>query len=355
MVRANTFSPNRQVMRLNLHGHTVEIAARLPGLRQVIHDLLASLAVDAVPEGFHPVEGLIEPYDADVVARHISPNADCVARFGDGAELWREAERNWLIDDNWGLCEINLLKRTWRSWVLPIAESEPMRCLDRAVLWPLACVLAPRGLVMIPAPSIVHRGRGVLLLAPFNLEPELSLLAHAGHGVVSSRWTAIREEAGRSLLLQVPGKVERSPVPHLRMRLAVDFEHQPCVGQWYDLCPPDQMMHYADCSIVLLVEPGRRAMASLKPLTGASAQAAVRHAWPMPEFSQSSRPTRTALQLAQQSAIFRIELSRDPRALLRLLDQINTEPLPTPAKSTLRPSLTPQPSATPRPLRPTAS
>jgi hypothetical protein len=313
---------DRRGVRLNVHGHAVELRCALPGLRQMAADLFATLIEDEWPDGQQVIEGLVESYDADVVARHLSPLADRVATFGDSAELWRDGERCWLLDDAWGLCEINLLKRSWRSWVLPRPDLDPLRAVEQAILWPMAQVLMSRGLSLVPAASIVHRGRGVLLLSPFSLEPELSSLLEVGHGLIAQRWTAVREEEGRPVLLQMPGRVERSPIPQLRQK-SRSMMIEPMRTEWVDLSSASgTQCRYAWCDAILVVEPGRRAAARITPLSGASATAALRRAWPMPDVGNANRHAQLATRLAQRCGVLQVELSRDPRALLRLLDEM---------------------------------
>ncbi len=319
----------RRAVRLNVHGHGVDLRCALPGLRQVIDDVLRTLVVHDWPEGSMPIEGMIETYETDVVARHLSVTADRVCRFGDYAELWRDGERCWLIDEAWGICEINLLKRTWRSWVLPQSQIDPIRTFEQAVLWPMSQVLISRGLAVVPMASVVHRGRGALVLSPFSLEPELSTWVLAGHGLIAQRWTALREEAGRVLMLNMPGRIERSPIPQLRSRVRTTDVLSTILPatDWVDLSIESQSnCHYAWCDLVLVVEPGRRGVASSKPLTGASATAAVRRAWPIPDAGAMQRHAQLAARIGQQIPVFQVELSRDPRALLRLLEQIPINP-----------------------------
>jgi hypothetical protein len=318
---------DRRVVRLNVHGLAAELRCSLPGIRQMTADLFAPLIVDEWPDGFHPVLGEVDAYDADVVARHLSPQADRVTTFGDHAELWRDGERCWLLDDSWGLCEINLLKRSWRSWLLPATDLDPVRAVEHAILWPMSQVLMARGLSLLPAASVVHRGRGALVLSPFSLEPELSALLDAGHGLIGQRWTACREEDSRPVLLQMPGRVERSPIPQLRSKARSVMSVEPMRTEWVDLAATSSTnCRYAWCDAVLLVEPGRRAAAKIMSLSGASATAAVRRAWPMPDVGHMNRQAQLATRLAQTCGIFQIELSRDPMALLRMLEQIPADP-----------------------------
>ena len=317
---------SRPTIRFNVHGLIVELRCALPALRQVLADLLEPLLIAEVPGGFDVIEGEVDPYDADVVARHISPQAQRLAAFGDYAELWRDGERCWLLDDGWGLCEINLLRRSFRSWVLPQTHLPPIRAVEQSILWPMAQVMMSRGVALLPAASVAHRGRGVLVMSPFSLEPELTAILDAGHGLIGQRWTAIREEDGRPLLLSMPGRIERAPTPQLRARAAPSLAIGPSQSEWLDLAAiAPSRCNYSWCDVIFVVEPGRRAVPRLTPLTGASATAAIRRAWPMPDVSPQNRQVQLATRLGQQCRVFQIELSRDPRAVLRLLDDLPTD------------------------------
>ena len=310
-------------MRLNVHGLAVTLRCSMPGIRQMAADLFAPLIDEEWPENFQCIDGTVDAYDADVVARRLSPRAERITVFSDSAELWRDGERCWLLDDAWGLCEINLLKRSWRSWVLPRNALDPLRAVEQAILWPMSQVLMSRGLSLLPAASIVHRGRGSLLLSAFSLEPELSTLLGAGHGVIGQRWTAVRQEEGRPLLLQMPGRVERSPIPQLRAKAQSLACIEPMRGEWVDVTEnAGSSFRYSWCDSILLIEPGRRAAAKMTALSGASATAALRRAWPMPDVGHTGRHAMFATRVAQRCSIFQIELSRDPQALLRLLEQM---------------------------------
>ena len=321
-------SPDRVAqipLRFNVHGLIAEVCCALPGLRQVMADLFEPLRVAELPDGLVPIEGSVEAYDADVVARHVSPRAERVATFGDYAELWRDGEKCWLLDDGWGLCEINLIKRSFRSWVLAQSPLSAVRAVEQAIVWPLAQVMMSRGLAVLPAASVVHRGRGVLLVSPFSLEPELTAILHAGNSLVAQRWTAIREEDGRPLMLAMPGRVERAPTPQLRAKATALLSIAPSQTQWIDLATiAPSRCNYSWCDVVLVVEPGRRAVPRVTPLTGASATAAIRRAWPMPDVS-GNRQAQFATRLGQTAQVLQVELSREPHALLRLIEQLPVE------------------------------
>ena len=81
----------------------------------------------------------------------------------------------------------------------------------------MAQLLRARGLYMVPASSATLAGRTFLMLSPFPLEPELTALIRGGYRVIGQSWTAIREEDGRFKLLHLPGHVERSIPPGMRL------------------------------------------------------------------------------------------------------------------------------------------
>ena len=160
--------------KYSLHGSAIEVACEVPGLNIAIDRALGEFTTPDWPDGFTPTLGCVRPYDQTVVLRHLSPNAASITSES-GMELYCEGERFWLIDDRWGLTEINLLKGQWQSWILP----EPMidaPKLSSAILWPLAQLLRSRGLYLLPAASVTRAGWGMLILSPFGLEPELQAL-----------------------------------------------------------------------------------------------------------------------------------------------------------------------------------
>src|SRR5436305_14062724 len=105
--------------KLAVHGPVIELECAVPALEQAIEALLGCFIVPGWPEGFSPVTGSIRPYDPGEVARCISPTARHLARTNDLLDIYEEGERFWLVDDRWGLAEINLLRNQWRSWIIP--------------------------------------------------------------------------------------------------------------------------------------------------------------------------------------------------------------------------------------------
>jgi hypothetical protein len=204
--------------RYVVHGLGVEIDLDWAALAESADRLLRHFATDYFPPGFNAVFGQIRPYEQSEVLRSLSPTASRLDSASGLLEIYHENERFWLVDERWGLTEINLLKGQWRSWVLPHASMDPVQCVEHAILWPMAQVLRPKGLHLLPAVSIARSGWAALILTPFNIEPELRALIDAGFQVIGQRWTAMREEEGRISLLHLPGLVQPMTSPRLKHR-----------------------------------------------------------------------------------------------------------------------------------------
>jgi hypothetical protein len=185
-----------------------------------VQHLLGDFRVTNWTPGVVPVSGTIWPYEQMHVMRHLSQTARRVRESGlaCGAGAVRDEERFWLVDDRWGITEINLLKGQWRSWVLPAPRIDAVRVAQMAVLWPMgAACSAPRGLYLVPAASVSFADRSFLLLCPFGMEPELSTLIRGGYRVIGQSWTAIKEYEGRFSLMNFPGYVQRAVPPGMRL------------------------------------------------------------------------------------------------------------------------------------------
>lgn len=281
---------------------------------------LSPFEVDALPDGFTCTSGTIRPYDAAEVMRHLSPSAVPVATPGQLLELYQEGERFWLVDDRWGLCEINVLKNTWRSWILPQPTLDLVRVAEMAVLWPLAQLLRPRGVYLLPATSVARGGFGMLILSPFNMEGELRTLIADGYNVIGQRWTALREDAGRIELMQMPGQVERESSPRLR-----DATLGPS-SRWIDLTSEycGVVRPHAYCDAVLVIEPGRRPAAHVTEVADQRASDTIRRAWPITELHPFRKYGQLPLKLSAACRCWQAQLSRRPDDLLVLLDSIRS-------------------------------
>jgi hypothetical protein len=301
-----------------VHGLAVELVCEVPFLDEFNVQWLYPFEADALPDGFTCTGGSIRPYEQAEVMRCLSPSAVPVATPGQMIELYQEGERFWLVDDRWGLCEINVMKGTWRSWILPRPTLDPVRVAEMAVLWPIAQLLRPRGLYLLPAAAVARGGFGMLILSPFNLEGELRALIGAGYDVIGQRWVAVREEAGRIELLQMPGQIEREASPRLR-----DASLGPA-SRWVDLtseyCGIARPQAY--CDAVMVVEPGRRPTAHVTEVAEQRATDAIRRSWPITELHPFRKYGQLPMKLSAGARCWQAQLSRRADDLLVLVESM---------------------------------
>ena len=345
-----TFAAPAPVRRFAVHGLAIELDCAVDGLVREVDRLFEDFEVAAWPEGFVPVSGSIRPYDVDAVTKALSPAARPVPCAGNQlVELYEDGERFWLVDDRWGLAEVNLLRGTFRAWVLPRARIDAVRCAELAILWPLAQLLRPKGLHLVPAAAAVRDGRGMLVISPLSLGPELGALIRSGYRIIAQRWCAIREEEGRVALLSLPGLVERPAPP----RAAGSTAPAQVDATWADLMGEHlgAWQHYAFCETIVVVEPGRRPAAYLKELTRADGVNAVRGAWPIVELHPHRRQGQLATRLAHTSACYEAALSRDPRDFVSLIAALPLSPVRIAPPTTPRPAVTIHAKAPDRAMR----
>jgi hypothetical protein len=301
-----------------VHGLAVDLVSEVPLVQQEAEAWLWPFVADVLPEGISCTSGQVLAFDAADVMRHVSSTAVPMSTPGQLLELYQEGERFWLVDDRWGLCEINVMKGTWRSWILPHPTLDPVRVAEMAVLWPMAQLLRPKGLCLIPAASVARGGFAAMILSPFNLEGELRALIQAGYNVIGQRWTAVREDGGRIELLQMPGQIERETSPRL---------HDPTLGpasRWVDLASEycGVVRPHAFCDAVLVVEPGRRPQAHVTEIAAQRATDAIRRAWPITELHPFRKHGQLPAKLSADCRCWQGQFSRRPEDLLVLLDSM---------------------------------
>jgi hypothetical protein len=333
--------------RFCIHGSAVQVVCEAPRLNWPIHAALGEFATTAFPEGFAPIAGQIRPYDESAVMRHLSPAATAIAT-DDLTEIYEHGERFWTVDDRWGIAEINLLKLTWQSWVLPQPAMPAWQAAEAAVLWPIAQLLRGKGLTLIPAVSVVRDGYGVLILSPFGIEPELSALVSAGWGIVGQRWTALREEDGRVSMLRMPGQVERVVGP--RYRAPDGTTAAASSSSWMDLTLewPGSAKHHAFCDAVVIVDAARRGRSAMRPAKGPGVVATIKKCWPIFDLHVPGRQGQLHARLASTAAVFEAELSRTATEFVTRLSQLSATRVAPPAK--LQPRVNaPRPVARPIP------
>jgi hypothetical protein len=315
--RAETAGAHRKYA---VHGLAVDIACDVPLVSEQADVWLWPFNVDELPEGISCTSGQVRPFEAADVMRHVSPGAVPLSTPGQLLELYQEGERFWMVDDRWGLCEINVMKGTWRSWILPHPTLDPVRVAEMAVLWPMAQLLRPKGLYLLPAAAVARDKFAAMILSPFNLEGELRALIQAGYNVVGQRWTAVREDDGRIELLQVPGQIERETSPRLR-----DSSLGPA-SRWVDLASEycGVVRPHAFCDAVLVVEPGRRPVAHVTEVAAQRATDTIRRAWPITELHPFRKYGQLPSKLSAACRCFQGQFSRRPEDLLVLLDSMRS-------------------------------
>jgi hypothetical protein len=314
-----------------LHGPAIEIACEVPEMAEQVRRLFEPFAVQRWPEGFMPTVGIVRPYTQSEVLRHLSPGARPVAGVpADVMEVYEDGDRFWLVDDRWGMAEINLIRGQFRSWIVPNCRLDPVRIAETAIVWPLAQLLRAKGLYLLPAVSVVRDGWAVMIVCPFTLEAELVAMIRAGYKVIGQRWTCLREEDGRLALLHLPGMVERSFVPRLRAASSEGNAGGGAVSDraWVDLSNEylGSWQNHAFCDAVLIADGGRRGTARLRDVAPESALDALRQTWPLVELHPQRRHGLLPMKLAQHTRVCELQLSRTPAELLDLLATLRVAP-----------------------------
>jgi hypothetical protein len=302
------------INRFAIYGVNVCISNSLNAMEPRIASFLKPFAVKRLIPNIAPATGEIRMFDLPEVNRSIS-SAASAHRGGDGlTEIYSLGEKHWIIDDRWGMCEINFLKHRWRSWVLPWPSLDPVRLVESAVLWPMAQLLRLRGIEWAPAISVERAGWGALILAPYSIPREISRLVRAGYRVIGQRWTAIVPQHGRMVLRHVPGVVEQPEAPGKRIgRETV----------WTDLTAnnPWATANLASCDAVLTIAPGRRSTSCGRVMSAAEAQALLQRNWPIQELPLNRlRVQPAAAALVAQCLCVSLQLSSHEEEFIQLVE-----------------------------------
>ncbi len=301
--------------QLVVHGHAVEIDCGLGEVRDLLGHWLGIFDAPIRPAGMKPARGGISAFEQADVLRGVSANAIACYHPEQPLDLYRDEEHYWLVDDRWGICRLNLLKRTWQSWVIEQPRMDSAQLFEWAVLWPMAQMLRGQGLHLLPAVGIERDGFAMLIIAAGEIGPELHALARSGYKIIGQRWIALRQEEDRIAMLQMPGMIARSADesrhPFRRSVAQVDL-HGTYLGSG---------RHHAFCDAVILAGAGRRGPAGLHLLSGDEATGEVRRRWPIVEL-HPARSRGIAHQLAEICPIHSLRLSRDPRETVDLIGQL---------------------------------
>lgn len=306
------------VRTLAIHGSLVEIDCKVPAFEPTLGRLLGAFTATDWRGGSSVTCGSILPYDQAEVVRRLPSAAQPLHRPGDLTEFYALDERAWMIDERWGLCEINVLRGQWRSWVLPQVQTDPVKLADDAVFRPLAQLLKNRGLYLLPAMSVARGHFAALILCPFDLEQELAAMLAKGYRVVGQRWTCVREEADKIDLLHMPGLVRQKQGNSSAPEAA---------NQWVDLTAmnPAAGLQQAKCTAVVVVDAGRRSKPTLREWSAVDAATVLRLSWPIPELHPQRRQTQCpmATRLAQLCPCYQLQLTRDAKDLPALIKSIH--------------------------------
>lgn len=301
--------PSNQ-FRYLIHGLGVELRCASELLLQPLRLMWDEFTVENFSGGTTPISGVIRLFDQAEVLRRLPPTASRLVCKNDLLELYEQDERFWVVDDHWGLCELDMLKGQWRSWILPDATMDQRQVIEQAVIWPIAQLLKSRGLCLLPAASVVRDGFAALLISGFNIELELTALVRSGYRLVGQNWTALKDSDGRLELLTMPGYVLRASPDRMDER-PVDLTAEYCGSR----------CHRARCSAVMLIAAGRRPHAELSPVLPQAAMGAIRRAWPIADLHPFRRQGRLPVRLAQHCRVFDVRLSRRAEDILPLMDK----------------------------------
>jgi hypothetical protein len=307
-----------------VHGAPIRLQAMVDPFAGELQAMLGDFADGDSDMSATLATGSVRPFDAEEVSRCVSSEAQPVPGLDDLIELYVHGERYWLVDDRWGICEVNLLKRQWRSWILPSIMLESIHLLEAAVLWPMAQLLRGRGLELLPAISVENNGWGALVIAPYGIAGELECLLRSGYRLIGQHWTALRAAGNRVSLMHLPGKVRMPAKPGA---LIDSFRRNSVCGNsnWRDLSVdfPAHISHRAWCQAVFVVAPGRRSVTRGRDAAGSDAIQLLRHAWPIIELPINRRRQNDAASLlAKNSVCMSVELSRKPDHLARMMEGV---------------------------------
>ncbi len=268
---------------LLLHGQPIQLTIFPTAFDQTVTNLtLPFVSDDAIHRG-GVLHGTVGPFKYDDIARRVSPVARLVAQLDEMTHLYALDERYWLVDERWGMCEINLLKRCWQSWVVPRPSIDPTAGAQAAIWWPLAALLRGRRVELIPALSVERDGWGALIFAPYSMDGELPALLNAGFKIIGRRWSVLCGTTG-----------------------AIKLGHFPAADS--SRAQPWEAVRKTACRAIFIIEPGRWPRAKIRaPL---DAGAALRRVWPMIDLSSGRRRVvETTNHLARQCRCLSIQLS----------------------------------------------
>lgn len=306
----------------SVHGPAVDLTNCCPALDEQIRFFLGPFSQKRHAGQHHDVRGQILPFDLSEVTHSLS-RAGTSRRHSDGLiEIYSHAEKHWVVDDRWGMCEIDLLKHRWRSWLIPNPTLDPIQIAEGAILWPLAQLLRARGIELVPAIAIERAGWGALVIAPYPIPREIARVIRAGYRVIGQRWTALAYTNGRIVLRRIPGLVESAA------SRGYSISRRPI---WTDLTAdnPWASADVAWCDTVLVIAPGRRSKTRGRIVPAGESHAALRRAWPIVDLPVNrARLRHPAAALSRDCLCMNLQLSRHEDEFLDLVELARRRPGP---------------------------
>ena len=102
------------------------------------------------------VAGSIAPFDLELATQR-APSVLAAGHRGDElVTLFQDGEHFWMLDERWGLCQVDLLRAPGGAGCCRGHASTRCDAAELAALWPLAQLLRGRGVHLVPAASIAR-------------------------------------------------------------------------------------------------------------------------------------------------------------------------------------------------------
>jgi hypothetical protein len=297
----------------SIHGSAVSVANSFGALDEQIQFFLKPFTSVSQPQNT-PTRGEIRSFNLTEVTHSLAPAAASERQSDDLVDIYSLGEKNWVLDDRWGMCEIDLLKHRWQSWVLPHPTLDSVRLAEATVLWPLAQLLRLRGIELVPAISVERGGWGALIVSPYSITSEISRLVRAGYRIIGQRWTALLRPHGRVVMRRMPGVVESPAAGNKRIGRKT---------AWMDLMAqnPWQTAELASCDAVIVVASGRRCKSHGRVVNSSDSRSLLRRYWPMTDLPLNrSRVQATTAALASQCLCLSLQLSRNTDEFLQIVE-----------------------------------
>jgi hypothetical protein len=298
----------------SLYGAAFRLANSCSALDEQIKFFLHRFVLARRAAQANEIQGEISSFDLAEVTHSLAGAAGSERHSDNLVEIYSLNEKHWIVDDRWGVCEIDQLKRRWRSWVLPNPSLDPIQLTEAALLWPVAQLLRCRGVEIVPAISVERAGWGALIIAPYPIPAEISRLIRAGYRIIGQRWTALLYQNRRIVLRHIPGLVESAAT------------WGPSIARgpiWSDLTAdnPWASADLAWCDAVVTIVPGRRSKTVGRIISVEDSQSALRRAWPIPDLPiNRPRLQHPAAALARDCLCLNFQLSRRDDEFLELIE-----------------------------------